>query len=77
VLAAEPQHPLGLAEPEQRVDREQLGDQGVAGRADQRGLGPAPHRGAHEEPGLVLGQVGPVGAPPAGLEQVRLDQLPV
>ena len=77
VPLAQPQHALRLPQPEQRVHRQQLADQRGAGRADHARLGLAPDRGAHEEPGLVLGQVGPVGAPPARGEHVGLDQLPV
>ncbi len=36
-----------------------------------------PEVGPHEEAGLVLGQVGPVSAPPPRLERVGLDRLPV
>ena len=37
---AEAQHALGLAQPEQGVDRQQLAETSVARRADHRRLGP-------------------------------------
>ena len=45
VPLAQPQHALGLPQPEQRIDRQQLADQRGAGRADHPRLGlarPAP-----------------------------------
>ena len=66
VFVPQPQDALGGAEPEQRVDLQQGGDDLGAGRADLFGDVPAPGRGAHVESD-PLGRIVRHGGGPAPL----------
>lgn len=62
VLRLQPEDPLGGSELVERVDFQQLVDDGSASVTDLSCLGPAPDRRAHLEGDLLRRVVGPVGS---------------
>ena len=75
MFTAQGEHPLGGAQPIERVHLQELVDDLDAGRADGRGALAAPGRVPHEERDLAGRIVAQVALAAAGLDGVRLDQL--